>query len=75
LVEVFVSFTEENQISIQDFAQFESGYAAYGKQYMVGLATLEKLKEWNALPGVGIILAPQAKFVATTKQKEKLQLA
>src|SRR6478609_2852341 len=75
LVEVFVSFTEENQITIQDFAQFESGYAAYGKQYMVGLATLEKLKEWNALPGVGIILAPQAKFVATTKQKEKLQLA
>ena len=73
LVEVFVSFAEENQVTIQDFDQFESGYTAFGKQYMVGLVKLAKLKEWNQISGIGIILAPQAKFVAT-KRKEKLEL-
>ena len=74
-VEVFVSFDEENQITIQDFERFESGYAAYGKQYMVGLVKLEKLKEWNQVPGIGIILAPNAKFVASPRHKEQVALA
>ena len=75
LVEVFVSFEEANAIKIQDFDQFESGYAAHGKQYMVGLVKLPKLKEWSQTAGVGIILAPQAKFVSEAKRQEKLQLA
>jgi homoserine dehydrogenase len=75
VVEVFVSFDEENKITIQDFDHFESGYAAHGKQYMVGLVKLVKLKEWNQIPGVGIILAPNAKFVSGSKLTEKLQLA
>ncbi len=72
LVEVFVSFDEANQVTIQDFERFESGYAAHGKQYMVGLVKLEKLKEWNQVPGIGIILAPNAKFVTESQQKKKL---
>ena len=75
LVEVFVSFDEENTISIQDFDQFESGYAANGKQYMVGFVKLQKLKEWNQIDGVGIILAPNAKFISASKRKENFQLA
>ena len=74
LVQVFVSFEVENQITIQDFDQFESGYATHGKQYMVGLVKLQKLNEWSQTPGVGIILAPNAKFVSASGQKEKLQL-
>ena len=74
LVEVFTSFDEEASITIQDFDQFESGYTAHGKQYMVGLVKLQKLKEWSQTPAVGIILAPNAKFISTSKQMENLQI-
>ncbi|MEK6782096.1 MAG: homoserine dehydrogenase [Bacteroidota bacterium] len=75
LVEVFVSFEEEDLITIRDFDQFESGYTSHGKQYMVGLVKLKKLQEWNQTAGVGIILAPNAKLMSASKRKEKLQLA
>ena len=79
LVEAFISFDEEASITIQDFDQLESGYSANGKQYMVGLVNLQKLKEWSLVDGVGIILAPNAKFVTIAKQiakqNEKVQLA
>ncbi len=75
LVEVFVSFDHGNSIKMQDFDQFESGYSANGKQYMVGLVKLPKLKEWSQTAGVGVILAPNAKFVLAASQQEKLQLA
>ncbi|MBL7858097.1 MAG: homoserine dehydrogenase [Cyclobacteriaceae bacterium] len=64
LVDVFVSFELGTNITIQDFAKFESGYAAQGKQYMVGQVSLSKLQQWSALEGVGIILAPNSSFVA-----------
>lgn len=67
LVEAFVSFEKGTNISISDFAEFESGYASHGKQYMVGKASLLKLQEWSRLDGVGIILAPGATF---TPQKQ-----
>ena len=73
-MEAFISFDEEASITIQDFDQLESGYSANGKQYMVGLVKLQKLKEWSLVDGVGIILAPNAKFVTIAKQKEKVQL-
>jgi homoserine dehydrogenase len=75
LVEVFVSFDKGNSIKMQDFDQFESGYSANGKQYMVGLVKLPKMKEWSQTPGVGVILAPNAKLVSAASQQEKLQLA
>jgi homoserine dehydrogenase len=62
LVEVFVSFEKGVNISINDFDQFESGYASHGKQYMVGKVSLDKLMKWSSLDGVGIILAPGATF-------------
>ena len=67
LVEAFVSFDKGTKISLSDFAEFESGYASHGKQYMVGKASLLKLQEWSRLDGVGIILAPGATF---TPQKQ-----
>lgn len=60
LVEAFVSFDHLNQVSISDFDEFKSGYAAQGKQYMVGKISLQKLHSLSKLEGVGIILAPKA---------------
>jgi homoserine dehydrogenase len=69
LVQAFVSFDKDINISIRDFDQFESGYASHGKQYMVGKISLAKLQEWSLLDGVGIILAPGATF---TPRKESV---
>ena len=70
VVDAFVSFTTANQITIGDFEEFQSGYAANGTQYMVGRVSLEKLAKWSALDGVGIILAPNAKFSPLRKSNE-----
>lgn len=67
LVEAFVSFDSNNTISINDFEEFQSGYAAHGKQYMVGKVRLSKLKEWSNAGGVGIILAPNSAFIPLKK--------
>lgn len=77
LVDAFVSFDENIPITIKDFEKLESGYAANGKQYMVGQVSLEKLREWSRTDGVGIILAPDSKFVSRqelAKQNEVLEL-
>jgi homoserine dehydrogenase len=59
-VEAFISFDEHNKVSISDFVEFDSGYAAKGKQYMVGKISLEKLAALSKIDGVGVILAPKA---------------
>jgi homoserine dehydrogenase len=64
LVDAFVSFDENIKITVQDFEKLESGYAANGKQYMVGQVKLEKLGEWSKIDGIGIILAPDSRFVS-----------
>lgn len=72
IVEAYISFEEGINISINDFEQFQSGYAASGKQYMVGQVKLSKLKEWSQVDGIGIILAPNSQFLpvpATAKQE------
>jgi homoserine dehydrogenase len=77
LVDAFVSFDLDIPITIQDFERLESGYAANGKQYMVGQVKLEKLRVWSKIEGVGIILAPDSKFVSQDeplKQKEVYEL-
>lgn len=74
IVEAYISFEEGVNISINDFEKFESGYAASGKQYMVGQVKLAKLKEWSQADNVGIILAPNSQFIPaiTTPEKEAL---
>lgn len=62
-VEAFVSFDHKAPISISDFKEFKSGYAANGRQYMVGQVLLTKLLEWHEEYGAGIILAPESTFV------------
>jgi homoserine dehydrogenase len=62
-VEAFVSFDHKAPISISDFKEFKSGYAANGRQYMVGQVLLTKLLQWHEEHGAGIILAPESSFV------------
>jgi homoserine dehydrogenase len=64
LVDAYVSFEEGTAISMSDFEKFQSGYAANGKQYMVGQVKLSKLAKWSQTPGVGVILAPNSAFVS-----------
>jgi homoserine dehydrogenase len=74
-VDAFVSFNEGTNISIGDFEKLESGYAASGKQYMVGRVKLEKLREWSTQEGIGIMLAPNATFTPEKEVKENLHLS
>lgn len=66
-IDVFVRFPHGESVSIGDFKNFKSGYAANGQQYMVGQISFEKLKEWSANENIGIILAPQASFQFASK--------
>lgn len=65
LVEAFVSFDNKAPITIGDFENFRSGYAANGREYMVGQVHLAKLIRWHEEFGAGIILAPDTTFVPT----------
>ena len=67
LVEAFVSFDQHAPITVGDFASFKSGYAANGKEYMVGQVELSKLVKWHNEFGAGVILAPGSTFVPTDK--------
>jgi homoserine dehydrogenase len=74
-VEAYISFDQEDQVSIGDFVEFNSGYAAQGKQYMFGKITLQKLLTLSKLDGVGIILSPKvivAESVVKNKQAARL---
>jgi homoserine dehydrogenase len=73
-VEAFISFDEQNKVSISDFHEFKSGYAAQGKQYMVGHITLQKLLALSRQDGVGVILAPKA-ILADTAATPQLAVA
>jgi homoserine dehydrogenase len=59
-VEAYVSFDQDDQVTIGDFVEFKSGYATRGKQYMVGRISLQKLLSLSKQDGIGIILAPKA---------------
>lgn len=60
MTEAFITFDDSASVSIDDFDEFYSGYAANGKQYMVGKVSLKKLQEWSTIAGIGVIIAPQA---------------
>lgn len=68
-VEAYISFDQHNQVTIGDFVEFISGYAAQGKQYMVGRISLQKLLCFSRQDGIGIILAPKA-VVAKSAMKQ-----
>jgi hypothetical protein len=76
LVEAFVSFDSKVTISINDFDEFQSGYASGDKQFMVGKVRLSKLAAWSQQDGVGIILAPNSTFtpVAALVKEDALEL-
>ncbi|HEY4653033.1 MAG TPA: homoserine dehydrogenase [Cyclobacteriaceae bacterium] len=61
-VDVCVSFENGTPITIRDFVAFESGYAANGRENMIGRVRLETLRKWYELETVGIILSPGASF-------------
>lgn len=68
-LEVHVRFSRAGAVSLQDFENFQSGYAANGQQYMVGQISFKKLKEWSQLDDLGIILTPEATFVQESRNK------
>ncbi len=72
ITEAYISFDDGISISINDFEEFQSGYAAHGKQYMVGKVSLTKLQEWSQMKSVGIILAPHAVLNSQTADPLKL---
>jgi homoserine dehydrogenase len=76
LVEAFVSFDSKVTISINDFEEFQSGYASGDKQFMVGKVRLSKLAAWSQTDGVGIILAPNSTFtpVAALVKEDSFEL-
>jgi homoserine dehydrogenase len=69
-VEAHISFDQDNQVTIGDFVEFKSGYAARGKQYMVGRISLSKLLALSLQDGIGIILAPKAIVPQSTTVKQ-----
>ena len=75
IVEAFVSFKEGTDITIGDFEEFHSGYAANDAHYMVGKVSLEKLAAWSKLADVGVILAPNAKLTPEREDKKTLSIA
>jgi homoserine dehydrogenase len=74
-IEVFVRFPHGESVSIGDFKNFKSGYAASGQQYMVGQVSFNKLKEWSQNENIGVILAPGASFVSEKDNKQLNEVA
>jgi len=72
VIEAYVSFDDRIAISMDEFEEFQSGYAAHGKQYMLGKVSLEKLHQWSKKEGVGIILAPAGRLNSLAESKTKL---
>lgn len=75
VVEAYVSFDQTDQVSIADFEQLHSGYAAQGKQYMFGKITLKKLLALSKQDGIGIILSPNAISVSAKQVDRQLAVA
>jgi homoserine dehydrogenase len=68
-VEVFVRFPQGEIVSIGDFENFKSGYAANDQNYMLGVVDFKKLAEWSKNENIGIILASCAQFQSKQNQK------
>jgi homoserine dehydrogenase len=69
-VEVLVSFRGQARVNPKDFEEFKGGYHGQGSQYMNGLVTLQKLREWSTQDGISVILTPEFYFVAQGQSKQ-----
>jgi homoserine dehydrogenase len=74
-VEAYISFDHDSKVSINDFVEFESGYASGGKQYMLGKVSLTKLDALSKIEGVGIILSSKPVVAQTQPAKQQLAVA
>jgi homoserine dehydrogenase len=74
-IEVFTRFPNGESVSIGDFENFKSGYAANGQHYMVGSIDFQTLKEWSKNENIGIILSPGANFIAGSTSKKTADVA
>jgi homoserine dehydrogenase len=70
ITEAYVSFDDRVAISLDDFDEVQSGYAAEGKQYIIGKVSLEKLSHWSKIEGIRIILAATAKSNVQGEEKK-----
>ncbi len=69
-VGVCVSFANGTPITISDFVAFESGYAANGREYMIGQVSLATLRKWYEYEDTGIILTPGSAFVPVEQSSQ-----
>jgi len=69
-LDVLVRFPHGEPVTIGDFENFQSGYAANGQNYMVGQVGFSKLKEWSRNENISIILASGANFLSDKKAKQ-----
>ncbi len=74
-VEVLVSFRGNAHVNPQDFEEFRGGYNGQGSQYMNGLVSLKKLKEWSTQDGISVILTPEFNFVVRKQSNKELLVA
>jgi homoserine dehydrogenase len=70
-----ISFADGQPVSINDFEEFETGYAANGKHYLAGKVSLKTLQAWANLDGIGIILAPKAEFISLEEYRSSRSLS
>jgi homoserine dehydrogenase len=75
IIDAYISFEEGHPVTINDFEEFETGYAANGKHYLAGKVSLQKLQQWSAIEGIGIILAPNAVFISSDELKTSRSLS
>ncbi len=59
-VDVIVSFSGQERVSIADFETFKGGFQGSGQQNMQGIVKLEKIREWSQQEGINVIFAPGA---------------
>lgn len=75
-VEVIVSYTDADAVTVSDFENFKGGFQGNGQQNRQGVVKLEKIREWSQKSGINVILAPGAVLAPlATVQREALTYA
>jgi homoserine dehydrogenase len=69
-IEVLVSFKDKSRVNPQDFEEFKGGYQGQGNQYMNGLVTIKKLREWSTQDGISVILTPEFNYITQPSSKK-----
>jgi len=71
-VEVVVSFSGADQMTIADFENFKGGFQGNGQQNLQGSVKLEKIREWSQREGINVILAEGAGLIPVISADKKL---